>query len=264
MNGKSGSVEYSCIIQLIIRGAQAVYHIHLDQFEGPLDLLLFFIQRDELDVYDIPIARIADEFLAWVRVIEQLDLDGAGDFLYMAAVLMGIKARMLLPRQVAEEEGEPIDPRQELVERLLEYMRFKEAAQHLATRHERRAEQFTRASLPEDGQEEPEVVVQTSLFDLIGALRRILTAAPEPAPHVLEQETYAVEAQRAFLMAHLTPGERLSFVELARARPRGWVIATFLAVLELSRQGLLILRTAATPDDFFLERGAQAPAILPA
>jgi segregation and condensation protein A len=238
-----------------------VYHIHLDQFEGPLDLLLFFIQRDELDVYDIPIARIADEFLAWVRVLEEVDLDGAADFLYMAAVLMGIKARMLLPHPPEDEAGEPVDPRRELVERLLEYLRFKEAAQQLTTRQERRSEQFTRgaAGSSENGQEVPEDGYHASVFDLVGALRRILTTAAEPAPHVLALEAFSVEVQRAFLLDRVPPGPPVSFVALVRAQPRAWIIATFLAVLELSRQRLLILQTAAVPDDFFLVRGAGVP-----
>ena len=109
-----------------------MYRIRLQEFEGPLDLLLFFIQRDELDIYDIPIAQITDEFLGYVRLIEEIDLDGVADFIYMAALLIHIKARMLLPRPDLDEEGEPIDPRQELVERLLEYVRYKEAAEELA------------------------------------------------------------------------------------------------------------------------------------
>src|SRR5690606_7366513 len=100
------------------------------------DLLLFFIQRDELDVHDIPVASIADEYLSYVRVMEQIDLDGVGDFLYLAAMLIQIKARLLLPTTEVDEDGEPIDPRAELVERLLEYIRYKEAAADLGTRLE--------------------------------------------------------------------------------------------------------------------------------
>src|SRR5690625_568104 len=108
-----------------------MYRVHIEDFEGPLDLLLFFIRRDELDIFNIPIARSADEYLSYVRVLEQVDLDAVGEFLYMAAMLINIKARMLLPTPELDEEGEPIDPRRELVERLLEYVRFKEASQRL-------------------------------------------------------------------------------------------------------------------------------------
>ncbi|MFW5955637.1 MAG: segregation and condensation protein A, partial [Rhodothermales bacterium] len=121
-----------------------MYRVRVQEFEGPLDLLLFFIRRDELDIFDIPIAYITEEYLSFVRVLEQIDLDSVGEFLYMAAMLINIKARMLLPRPDLDDEGEPIDPRRELVERLLEYVRFKEASQQFATLKERRDELFTR------------------------------------------------------------------------------------------------------------------------
>ena len=121
-----------------------MYRIKLNQFEGPLDLLLFFIRRDELDIYEIPISSIADEFLEYVRLLQEVDLDVAGDFVYFAAVLVNVKARMLLPSPEVNEDGDPIDPRQELVDRLLEYVRFKEASAELHVLADRRAEQFTR------------------------------------------------------------------------------------------------------------------------
>ena len=167
-----------------------MYRVRLQDFEGPLDLLLFFIRRDELDIYDIPIADITDEFLGYVRLMEEIDLDGVAEFIYMAALLISIKARMLLPRPDLDDDGEAIDPRQELVERLLEYMRYKEAAQTLEAKEEQRAELFTRGeasavALAENAPEE--VLVNTTLFDLIGALRRILTEAPEEPVHAVER-----------------------------------------------------------------------------
>ena len=154
-----------------------MYRIQLQEFEGPLDLLLFFIQRDEIDIFDIPIARITDEYLEYVRLMEEIDLDGVADFIYMAALLINVKVRMLLPRPELDEDGEPIDPRRELVERLLEYMRYKEASEGLAVYHENRANLFTRgaASAQQDLFERamPETLVNTTLFDLISALRRL-------------------------------------------------------------------------------------------
>ena len=96
-----------------------MYQIKIENFEGPLDLLLFFIKRDEIDIYNIPIAKITDEYLAYVRVMEEIDLDGVADFIYMAALLINIKAQMLLPSESSEEEGQDIDPRRELVQRLM-------------------------------------------------------------------------------------------------------------------------------------------------
>ncbi|MBO6577345.1 MAG: segregation/condensation protein A [Rhodothermales bacterium] len=233
-----------------------MYEIRLQQFEGPLDLLLFFIRRDELDIYDIPIASIADEFLEYVRVLEQVDLDGVGDFLYMAALLINIKTRMLLPSQEVDEDGEPIDPRQELVERLLEYMRFKEASEILAAAHDRRQEQFTRGmpvEIREEGEPEPDPVADATVFDLVQALRRVLTEAEEDGVfHEVEAEGWSLEGQQEFLEERLRTGGRHSFVELARGRPRGFIIATFLAILEMARNGLVALFVERSALDFYL------------
>lgn len=235
-----------------------MYRVRLDQFEGPLDLLLFFIQRDELDIYDIPIARITDEFLAYVRLLEQVDLDGAGEFIYVAALLISIKARLLLPGPELDEEGEPVDPRAELVERLLEYVRFKEASGQLEARHEARAGLFTRgeasAEAAKDTVPEPEQRLDASLFDLVAALRRILTEAPPEPVHAVVRLEYSVEEQRAFVLERLHQGERLRFGELVGQRSKPFVIATFLAVLELARLGAVQLALAPAALDFYLTR----------
>ncbi len=232
------------------------YRVRLDQFEGPLDLLLFFIQRDELDIYDIPVARIADEFLEYVRILEQIDLDGVGDFLYMAAVLINIKARMLLPSPELDEEGEPIDPRAELVERLLEYVRYKEAATSLGEHFERRSELFTRGAASADDQlrlAAKPIVESASLFDLVSALRRILTEAPEDEAHDIEAEAYSIEDQQAYVRAILLRESPASFLAMVMHRSKSFIITTFLAVLEMARQGALTLAMAGTENDFFLE-----------
>ncbi|HEX7069738.1 MAG TPA: segregation/condensation protein A, partial [Rhodothermales bacterium] len=168
------------------RPLPGMYRVHLQDFEGPMDLLLYFIRRDEIDIHDIPISRIANEFLEYVRVLEEIDLDGVGDFIYMAAVLINIKARVLLPSDEVDEEGEPIDPRRELVERLLEYIRFKEASDSLEAQHEARSELFTRTAPPTEAAElmaGHEVALDVSVFDLVSALRRILTEADAEPVH---------------------------------------------------------------------------------
>lgn len=218
-----------------------MYRIRLEQFEGPLDLLLFFIQRDELDIYDIPIAAITDEFLEYVRLMEMVDLDGVGDFMYMAAVLINIKARMLLPRQETDDDGEPIDPRRELVERLLEYIRFKEASQHLHGQREEREQFFTRGAAGDVSSpfrvQEDVLTGDRTLFDLIQALRRVLTEAEEAPVYDIEQEAFTIEAQIAFVRTHVPIGERCGFRSLMEARTKPFIIATFLAILELARLG---------------------------
>lgn len=238
-----------------------MYRVRLDQFEGPLDLLLFFIQRDELDIYDIPIAKITDEFLAYVRILEQIDLDGVGDFLYMAAVLINIKARMLLPSPELDEEGEPIDPRAELVERLLEYVRYKEAAAGLVDQFERRSELFTRGAAGVDGSLGIEVrprVSDASIFDLVSALRRVLAEAPEEPEHGVTAEVYSIEEQQEFVRLQLQEVDKVSFVELVHQRSKAFIITTFLAILEMAREGTILLRMAGNPDDFILRRAEEA------
>lgn len=232
----------------------SMYRIRLQQFEGPLDLLLFFIRRDELDIYDIPIASIADEFLEYVRVLEEVDLDGVGDFLYMAALLISIKARLLLPHQELGEDGEPLDPRQELVERLLEYVRFKEAAGHLESKFEHRHEQFTRGYASEaipGIDDQGGGLVDATVFDLIGALRRVLTEVPDEPQHTVSAESFSMEEQLKFLRDHLGP-ERRSFVKLVGGRSKAFVISTFLAVLELARMAEIEILVESGADDFYL------------
>ncbi len=236
-----------------------MYRVRLPVFEGPLDLLLYFIRRDELDIYDIPVARIADEFLAYVRLMEELDLDGVGDFLYLAAVLLHIKAQMLLPRPPAEtaEEAPAEDPRQELVARLLNYLRYKEAAGRLDACAEARRRLYTRGAAAGAGNEEaiaaPPPLAPVSMLELLGALRKVLERRVHPPDHTVRREIYSVEAQMRYVQTQLQQQKRRSFAALVAGQPRGFVIATFLAVLELARQGQVWLHLQKSGDDFLVE-----------
>lgn len=239
----------------------STYKVRVNQFEGPLDLLLFFIQRDELDIYDIPISSITEEFLEYVRVMEQVDLDGVGDFLYLAAMLIQIKARMLMPTPELDEDGEPIDPRAELVERLLEYIRYKEAAAVLGDRLERRADYFTRPSAAADRAAivpDPDIVAEGSVFDLVAALRRVLSRAVSEPEHEVEGEAYSIEEQQAFVRMALVSVGDISFVELVDRRSKPFIITTFLAILELARQGEITILVERGSDDFRLAKGEGA------
>lgn len=234
-----------------------MFRVRLDKFEGPLDLLLFFIQRDELDIYDIPIASITDEFLSYVTVLETIDLDGVGDFLYLASLLISIKAKMLLPSQEVDEDGEPIDPRTELVERLLEYIRFKEAASQLESKLEARDNEFTRLHFDADQEgiePDPDTVRDGTVFDLIRALKRVLSEVPEEPIHNIESEAYTIEEQQAYVRTALVTVDRQSFVQLVQTRSKPFIITTFLAVLELARQGAIRILFNRTTDDFVLEK----------
>ncbi len=231
-----------------------MYRIQLQNFEGPLDLLLFFIRRDELDIHDIPVARITDEYLGYVRVLEEIDLDGVGDFIYMAAILIGIKAKMLLPRPELDDDGEPIDPRAELVQRLLEYMRYKEAAGHLGQRFEARGEQFVRGTAADvhlhlDGAEPS---YRVSVFDLISVLERVLAQAPEEAfVHPVQRYEYTMEEQQAYVLGRVRSG-RTAFTALVARRSKPFIITAFLAILELVQRHALRIVDGIADEDFWL------------
>ncbi len=235
-----------------------MYKVALQEFEGPLDLLLFFIKRDELDIHDIPIARITDEYLQYVRVLERIDLDGAGDFIYMAAVLMNIKAQMLLPDPPTDEEGEEVDPRRELVERLLEYIRHKEAAQHLEEEYSDRSDVYTRGDAADERREHArgprEIEYQVSVFDLISVLTDLLREVPDDQEPVHEVAAYefTVDEQQEYVLNQLVGETSLSFIRLVDGKRRQFVIATFLAILELAKRGDVRVATRVGFSDFFV------------
>lgn len=215
------------------------YVVSLSNFEGPLDLLLFFIKRDELDIYDIPIARITEEFLLYTQALQALDLEQAGEFIVMAATLMQIKAKMLLPkleRGPSEEDEE--DPRAELVRRLLEYKQYKEVAEHLKEREEEHRyvyyRQFFKADekvIPEETPEE--ILKNVTLFDLLTAFKKALDRAPKKDVHVVEKITYTVEEQTEYILSLFTHRAQVTFFEMIDRMERIGIIVTFLALLEL-------------------------------
>jgi segregation and condensation protein A len=158
----------------------STYTIRINAFEGPFDLLLFFIERDELDIYDIPIAKITDDFLAYVHTMENLNIDLASEFILVAATLMRIKAKMLIPRKEVDEQGNEIDPREELIQRLLEYKAYKEATDELRNREEARSMAFPRGNievelgaLAEEALADAELESLT-LYKLLQAFKRVM------------------------------------------------------------------------------------------
>ena len=242
-----------------------MYDVSLPHFEGPMDLLLFFVQRDELDIYDIPIARLTEDFLAYTRRLTEIDLDGAGEFIYFAAVLIGIKARTLLPARGDGEEDEVVDPRRELAERLMEYVRFKEAAAVLREAEAERSEHATRPVIAHQALPTPssgEVALSLSRLDLIRALRRVLTRLPEPVVHTVRRVRVTVAEALALLRSRLAGQRRMSFASFVEARPRAFVVASLLGVLEWARAGHL--RLAPGVGDDFLVEAASADLPVPA
>jgi segregation and condensation protein A len=208
--------------------------VQLEIFEGPLDLLLHLIKKNEVSITDIPIATITEQYLATLELMQSLNLDVAGEFLVMAATLIHIKSRTLLPAgEEEEDEDEEGDPREELVRRLLEYQRFKEAADELEQREILKRDVFVRpAEAPEET--EPLEFERISLFDLISALRNVLERFTEEGVHEVTLEKISVREKMNLLLDHLRQRGRVifqSFFEEASSRME--VVVTFLAMLEL-------------------------------
>jgi len=239
--------------------AASPYAVKLPLFEGPLDLLLHLIRLNEVEITDIPVARIAEQYIDYIELMRELDLDVAGEYLVMAATLAWIKSRMLLPPDGEEEEGEELDPRAELVARLLEYQRFKEVADELGERRLLGRDVFVargpRPEPPSDGEREIEV----GLFELLDAFRKALdTAVHSGAAHEVEVESVTVHERMVVVMEGLELRDALGFEEILRNRDGGWVsrpvaVATFLAILELTR--LEALRLYQTLSDLGLPSG---------
>jgi segregation and condensation protein A len=213
--------------------------ILLPMFEGPLDLLLYLLRRDKIDIYDIPIAPITRQYMGYLDLMRELSLDVAGDFMVMAATLIHIKSKMLVPLDPTEAAGEEdaIDPREELVKRLLEFQRYKEAAGVLHQRGLIRAATWTRPDsvLPmfDDAGEQ---VVEAGLFDLIAAFKELLERRRTLIAHEVEKEKRTVEQRMLELLELIREGQSIEFLELfASEETKGGMILTFLALLELIR-----------------------------
>jgi len=235
---------------LVRRPGPAPVVVKLARFEGPLDLLLHLIKRDEIDIYDIPIAHITQQYLAYIDLMRSLDLDVAGEFLVMAATLMRIKARMLLPATPTGEEEEEGDPREELVQRLLEYRQYKEAAGTLRSREDERRLLYERGMLPSDEEAGPLPLAPATLFDLLDAFNRIIARMPEPAVYEVRAETYDVEDKMSLIARQVAENGSVSFMALLlECRARGEMIVTFMALLELIKLG----QVAVVQDEHFAD-----------
>ncbi len=219
--------------------APASVTIRLARFEGPLDLLLHLIKRDEIDIYDIPIAHITQQYLAYLELMRILDLEVAGEFLVMAATLMRIKAKMLLPLPgVGEEDEDEGDPREELVQRLIEYRQFKEAAGTLKEREGERRLLFERGMIPGDDEMGPLPLAPATLFDLMDALNRVMARLPEASVYEVRAEVWDVEEKMSLIASLAAERGRMTFdALLERCRARLEMVVTFMALLELIKLG---------------------------
>jgi segregation and condensation protein A len=232
------------------------YRVKLSEFEGPLDLLLFFIKRDELDIYDIPISKITKEFLEYLHLFQELDLEIAGDFIVMAAELMQIKVRLLLPKAPGEEEEE--DPRAELVRRLLEYKRYKEASAVLQQLEGEQNKLFTRQGFHSDPkkvsqEEQEESLKHITMFNLISAFKKVLDNAPRKIYHDIELMNVSIDEQMSYIADMFRIREEVGFFELvSHMTEKIRIIVTIIAMLEMVKNKLIAIRPADYEDDFIV------------
>lgn len=239
------------------------YQIKLPQFEGPFDLLLFFIERDELDIYNIPIHQLTKDFLDYIHQMESLNIELASEFILFISTLMRIKAKMLLPRKELDAQGNEIDPRQELVDKILEYKRFKEASEQMVLMEAERLLQQKRGNirkelelLSEEYSEGTEIQTVTS-FKLMQAFEKVMKRFNDrqtKPQHVVMKYNYSQEGQRAFLIEFMQAEIRVTFEGIfSQCTTRIHAIFTFLAMLELVQQRYFSLLIGEGRNNFILE-----------
>lgn len=214
------------------------YEVKLDSFEGPLDLLLHLIKKNEVDITDIPISLITEQYLDSIDMMQMLDLDVAGEFILMAATLMHIKSKLLLPPDEVEDgEEDEGDPREELVRRLLEYRKYKEAAQNLEGKDRLDRDSFLRGFFEDMEDDDEEAIPDIGLFDLVEALKEVLKAVSEARVHEVHLEPLSVKEKMTLVRERLKKEGSVTFQSLfEKDATRGDVIATFLGLLELIKE----------------------------
>ncbi len=247
------------------------FTIKLPVFEGPFDLLLFFIERDELDIYNIPIAQVTDEFLDYLRHLEAVNIDLASEFIVVAATLMRIKAKMLLPRKQVDDEGNEIDPRRELVNRLLEYKRYKSVLEDLRRLEEVRAFMNPRGYAAAELRKLAETALadaemeSVSLYKLLRVFERLLVRFEDDKKakrvHTVYNFNYTIQDQRAYLLNYIRGGQKASFETMfLKLDNRIHAVVTFLALLELLNEQHVALIQGEGTNNFWLAEPEEEPA----
>ncbi len=243
------------------------FRIKLPQFEGPFDLLLFFIERDELDIYDIPIAKITDDFLAFIEQMQELNIEMASDFILMAATLMRIKAKMLLPRKELDAEGNEIDPREDLIQKLIEYKKYKEVVKDLRQNELERSKMFGRGNLQQELQSLAQEALMdaelepVSVFRLLKAFQKAMEKHEREKNKVIHRIVrfpYTVRAVKSQLVQRISSVKKLDFETLLEdCENRIHAIVTFLSILELLNDHKLRLQQRMGRNNFILEAGPE-------
>jgi segregation and condensation protein A len=238
------------------------YTIKIQQFEGPFDLLLFFIERDELDINDIPIAKITNDFLEYIKQLESLNIDVASEFILVAATLMRIKAKMLIPRKEYDEDGKEIDPRMELTQKLLEYKKYKSIIDDLSALEDDRHYRFGRGSVTSELNNIAEKALvdiemeSLNLFKLLQTFQQLMLRYEDdlkkPKHHIVRFE-YTIEDQQTYLFKHLPKGKKVKFENIfLKLENRIHAIITFIALLEMLNMQTVELIQGEGVNNFWL------------
>jgi segregation and condensation protein A len=240
------------------------FQIKLPLFEGPFDLLLFFIERDELDIYDIPISKITNDFLEYLHQLEEMNMEVASEFILVAATLMRIKAKMLLPRPVLDGEGNEIDPREELVKHLLEYKRYKSVIGTLSEMEGERQLREKRGNISKEiknlaeSMDVESELQDVDLYKLLKVYQRVLERfeiEKSKPTHQVIQYPYTIDQQKAFILDSVKQKEKVSFEDIIRQKPsKIAVIFNFLAVLELLQLNQIIINLGLGYNNFWISR----------
>ena len=230
------------------------YKIKLEIFEGPFDLLLFLIRKHEVDIYDIPIHEITEQFFEYIELMKILDLEIAGEFIEMVALLMNIKARMLLPKPVGMSDEEYEDPRTELVERLIEYKKYKEAASEISEYESKRRKLFSRKSFEKYFIKKEisteEYLNDVSLFDLLLALKKALDNMPKITEHRVTRIDVTIEQQTEYILNKFASTSAILFSELInKLKEKIVIIVTFMALLDLINKRQLTVKQSENFDE---------------
>ncbi|MBW0162612.1 MAG: segregation/condensation protein A [Sediminibacterium sp. Gen4] len=239
------------------------YQIKLDQFEGPFDLLLFFIERDELDIYNIPITKIIQDFLDFIHQGEKLNIELSSEFILFVSTLMRIKARLLLPRKEIDAQGNEIDPRQELIDKILEYKRFKEAAVQMAEMEAMRMLMVKRGNLQkelieigEDASEGTEIQ-NITMFKLMKAFEKVMQRVHDrqnKPVHTVVRYNYSMEGSRDYMLDFVAKEKTVAFEKVFEVcNDRIHAIFLFLSILELTQQKFMKLLVAEGKNNFIVE-----------
>jgi segregation and condensation protein A len=237
----------------IVRPRQPGVTFKFPRFEGPLDLLLHLLKRDEIDIHDIPISHITKQYLDYIELMRMLDLDVAGEFLVMAATLMRIKAKMLLPLPSSNDDEEEGDPREELVQRLMEYRLYKEAAGSFQGREALRRTWHERGQVPTEDDAGPLPLAPATLFDLLGALQRVMARKPQQTIYSVQTEEFDIEDKMSLIARTVAEEGELRFSQIMeRATTRMEIIVSFMALLELIKIGTVLCVQDANFDDILI------------